>query len=86
MRVVLQLGALLRAGWRLILTTTILLSFAKPGASEGPGESTPQFGGNVRFEIQFDDVEGRDQGRPKWIQTLSLNPSLTIHGFTIDLP
>ena len=39
---------------------------------------TTAFSGDLRAEVKLDDVQGDPQGRPRWIQTVSFTPHLTL--------
>ncbi len=55
-------------------------------AAAQPKDSLALFSGTARFEIQYDGITGKNQNRPKWIRTLSVNPSVLLFGFSIDVP
>jgi hypothetical protein len=50
------------------------------------GPHLARFSGNARLEMQYDGIEGKDQGRPQWIRTLILNPSFSFLGAPLQMP
>ncbi|MCH7762074.1 hypothetical protein IIA15_11875, partial [candidate division TA06 bacterium] len=65
---------------------TILFLLGQGVVAAEDGGTPIKFSGIVRYDNQYDGIDGKDQGRPKWIRTLVLNPSLSIFGYALDFP
>ena len=55
-------------------TTTLLTAqtFSRPQIKK------PTLSGDIRAEMQYDGIRGRQQGRPKWIRTLEVTPTISL--------
>jgi hypothetical protein len=44
------------------------------------------FSGSAQAQSQYDGITGKEQSRPVWVHTFSINPSFNIFGIPLDIP